>query len=199
VLDHARAGEGAQCHPCPKAGRRRLLKPERGIGNRTPVAVYLGLGTNIGDRRANLRAALAALREEIDVLALSSIYESEPVGYADQPPFWNMVARAATPLAPAELLARLIGIEQRMGRQRSFRNAPRIIDLDILLYGDVVQADPGLQLPHPRMSERAFVLRPLTELAPSLRDPQTGELYRDVLERGTFERAIVVGALDELI
>ena len=134
----------------------------------------------------------------VDVQALSSVYETEPVGYADQPAFWNMAVRICTGLSPQELLARLIGIEQGMGRQRSFRNAPRIIDLDILLYDDVVQDDPGLQLPHPRMTERAFVLRPLTELAPSLRDPRTGRFYRELLQGGTFERAILVGALDEV-
>lgn len=163
-----------------------------------PTIVYLGLGTNLGDRRVNLREAVARLRQVAEVEALSSIYESEPVGYADQPRFWNLVARVVTQLAPQELLAKLTGIEQAMGRLRSFRNAPRIIDLDILLYGDLVLSEPGLQLPHPRMTERAFVLRPLAELAPALRDPRTGALYRDLLERGKFEKAVAVAAASEL-
>ncbi len=132
------------------------------------------------------------------VEALSGIYETDPVGYTEQPRFWNMVARVATPMPAAQLLAGLIAIEQALGRQRSFRNAPRVIDLDILLYGDVIQQDPGLTLPHPRMGERAFVLLPLTELAPALRDPRTGTLYRELLERGNFERAARVAAADEL-
>jgi 2-amino-4-hydroxy-6-hydroxymethyldihydropteridine diphosphokinase len=152
----------------------------------------------VGDRRVNLRDALARLRQIVEVEALSSIYETDPVGYADQPRFWNMVARVSTQLSAQELLAALTGIEQAMGRLRSFRNAPRIIDLDILLYGDLVLNEPGLHLPHPRMTGRAFVLRPLAELAPALRDPQTGALYRDLLERGKFERAEAVAAASEL-
>lgn len=152
----------------------------------------------MGDRRVNLRDALARLRQIVEVEALSSIYETDPVGYADQPRFWNMVARVSTQLSAQELLAALTGIEQAMGRLRSFRNAPRIIDLDILLYGDLVLNEPGLHLPHPRMTGRAFVLRPLAELAPALRDPQTGALYRDLLERGKFERAEAVAAASEL-
>lgn len=163
-----------------------------------PATAYLGLGTNVGDRRVNLRDAVARLRQIAEVEALSSIYESDPVGYADQPRFWNMVARVSTQLSAQELLAALTGIEQAMGRLRSFRNAPRIIDLDILLYGDLVLNEPGLHLPHPRMTGRAFVLRPLAELAPALRDPQTGALYRDLLERGKFERAEAVAAASEL-
>lgn len=152
----------------------------------------------MGDRRVNLRDAVARLRQIAEVEALSSIYESDPVGYADQPRFWNMVARVSTQLSAQELLAALTGIEQAMGRLRSFRNAPRIIDLDILLYGDLVLNEPGLHLPHPRMTGRAFVLRPLAELAPALRDPRTGALYRDLLERGKFERAEAVAAASEL-
>ena len=174
------------------------MTTRRGTAATQPAIAYLGLGTNLGDRRGNLREALARLRKTVDVEALSSIYESDPVGHADQPRFWNMVARVSTPLSPPELLAELTGIEQAMGRLRSFRNAPRIIDLDILRYGDVVLNAPGLQLPHPRMTGRAFVLRPLAELAPALRDPQSGELYRDLLERGKFERAVVVATASEL-
>ena len=140
-------------------------------------------------------AALAMLRQIAQVTAVSSIYETEPVGYADQPDFWNVVAQVSTSLQPAPLLEELIGIEQRMGRERSFRNAPRVIDLDILLYGDVVLHVAGLSLPHPRMTERAFVLKPLVELDASLKHPVTGQRFNDVLARGKFERAERIGLL----
>ncbi len=159
--------------------------------------VYIGLGSNLGERGAHLREALTQLGQVVQVDAISSIYQSDPVGYVDQPRFWNLVVRVTTTLPPEELLQQLIGIEQRMGRERSFRNAPRIIDLDILLYGDVVLDVPGLSLPHPRMTERAFVLRPLLELAPELRDPATGTWYRELLERGQFEHTEIVHDEDE--
>lgn len=127
---------------------------------------------------------------------MSSVYESEPVGYADQPTFWNMVARLRTVLSPDGLLNTLIEIEEGMGRQRTFRNAPRIIDLDILLYDDVACSDPGLTLPHPRMAERAFVLRPLVELAPDLVDPKTRRRFADILEEDGFESVEILGRLE---
>lgn len=112
--------------------------------------------------------------EKMRVLRRSSIYETDPVGYLDQPPFLNMVVAVETSLSPHELLARLLEIEQELGRVRTFRNAPRIIDLDILLFGQAVFEDPELQLPHPRMLERRFVLEPLNEIAPALVHPVTG-------------------------
>jgi 2-amino-4-hydroxy-6-hydroxymethyldihydropteridine diphosphokinase len=131
------------------------------------------------------------------VRATSSIYETDPVGYADQPRFWNLVVRVTTRLSPEELLQQLLEVERRMGRERSFRNAPRVIDLDILLFDDVVLEAPGLSLPHPRMNERAFVLYPLVELAPDLTDPVTGEYYRDLLRRGQFQTADIVPDFEE--
>jgi 2-amino-4-hydroxy-6-hydroxymethyldihydropteridine diphosphokinase len=131
------------------------------------------------------------------VRATSSVYETDPVGYAEQPRFWNMVALVATKLSPEELLQHLLEIERRMGRARSFRNAPRIIDLDILLFDDVVLDVPGLSLPHPRMTERGFVLRPLVELAPDLTDPVSGTPYREILQRGQFESAEIVQRVEE--
>src|SRR5512134_1279276 len=101
------------------------------------------------------------LRRQMAVVAVSSIYESDPVGYTDQPRFWNIVVQVETDLSPRALLECLIGIEQEMGRERSFRNAPRNIDLDILLHDDVVMDEPGLNIPHPRIAQRAFVLKPL--------------------------------------
>lgn len=112
--------------------------------------------------------------EKMRVLRRSSIYETDPVGYLDQPSFLNMVVAVETSMSPHELLARLLEIEQDLGRVRTFRNAPRIIDLDILLFGPAVFEDPELQLPHPRMLERRFVLEPLHEIAPDLVHPVTG-------------------------
>lgn len=138
------------------------------------------------------------LRTRVADPQLSGVYESEPVGYADQPSFWNMVACVRTSLGADVLLSTLIGIEEAMGRQRTFRNAPRIIDLDILLYDDVVRSDPGLTIPHPRMTARAFVLLPLVELAPDLVHPQTGRRFVDILEGGGFENVERVGTLESL-
>ena len=157
--------------------------------------VYLGLGTNVGERGVNLRTALDHLNQLFTITAVSSIYETDPVGYADQPRFWNIVVRAHTSLEANELLGRLIAIEKHMGRERSFRNAPRVIDIDVLLFGDAVINEPGLELPHPRMTERAFVLAPLVEIAPNLADPLTGKPYRDMLRAGEFERVERIGAI----
>ena len=125
--------------------------------------------------------------------AVSSIYETEPVGYTEQPSFLNMVAQIATSLPPHQLLDQLIGIERQLGRERTFRNAPRIIDLDILLHGDAVLDSPALVLPHPRMRERAFVLMPLVEIDPTLRHPVTGEVFADLLAGGSFEKVVRIG------
>ena len=143
------------------------------------MIIYLGLGTNLGDRPANLLAATAALLPQVRVLRLSKVYETEPWGYHDQPAFLNQVIEAETELPPLELLAYLKQIEFSLGRQPSFQYGPRLIDLDILFYGDQVVELPGLTIPHPHLAERAFVLVPLAELAPNLRHPSSG---RTVLE-----------------
>lgn len=140
------------------------------------ATAYLGLGTNLGDRDANLAAALELLDERVGIDAVSSVYESEPVGYTAQPKFLNLVARIRTKLAPRDLLEALQEIERELGRERHFRNAPRVIDVDLLLYDDEVLEEPGLTVPHPRMLERDFVLRPLVELDPELRHPIRGRL-----------------------
>ena len=160
------------------------------------VICYLGLGSNVGDRGGNLRAAIDHLGTIVDIDASSSIYETDPVGYTDQPRFWNIVVRARTALTPEDLLHHLIAIEKEMGRERTFRNAPRNIDIDLLRYGAAVLDIPGLQLPHPRMTERAFVLVPLLEIAPDLTDPLTGRLYRDMLRDGQFEKVDRIGNLE---
>lgn len=160
---------------------------------------FLGLGTNLGDRAHNLTEALRRISEIARIEATSSVYETEPVGYTDQPEFWNMVVRCATDLPARQLMQELIAIEAAMGRQRTFKNAPRIIDIDILVYDEVIVADRDLEIPHPRMRERAFVLRPLLEIAPDLIDPQTHESYAEILQRKELERAVVVGALSDLV
>jgi 2-amino-4-hydroxy-6-hydroxymethyldihydropteridine diphosphokinase len=128
---------------------------------------YIGLGSNLGDRAANLKAALAALEErgDIRVLRCSSMHETAPVGGPPgQGRYLNAAAELATDLSAPELLARLLSIEQRLGRIRNVRHGPRTLDLDLLLYRDEVICQPGLTVPHPRMWEREFVLRPLAEL-----------------------------------
>lgn len=129
---------------------------------------YIGLGTNLGDRRANLETALAGLAELGTVVARSDILETEPWGYAHQPRFLNMVAALDTGLPATELHRGLQRIEQQMGRQRSVRYGPRLIDLDLLLYGEERIATETLTVPHPRMAERAFVMEPLRQIAPDV-------------------------------
>jgi 2-amino-4-hydroxy-6-hydroxymethyldihydropteridine diphosphokinase len=132
---------------------------------------YVGLGSNLGDRRATiLRAA-----ELIDAARLSTIRETEPWGYADQPAFLNAVAELDTELEPRRLLDRLLEVEAELGRERGeIRWGPRTIDLDLLLYGDLAIEEPGLTVPHPRLAERLFVLEPLSELAPARKIPGNG-------------------------
>lgn len=138
-----------------------------------PRRAYLGLGSNLGDRRANLEAARARLEAEpgINVLRTSAVYESEPVGVADQPWFLNSVLEIRTDLSPRELLATLKRIERDLGRQPGRRWGERLIDLDLLLYDGQTIAQPDLQVPHPQLWNRLFVLLPLAELLPDLRAP----------------------------
>ena len=138
------------------------------------MLAYIGLGANLGDRRASLDEALARLDAEpgIEVAAVSSFRETDPVGVVDQPRFLNGAAALETTLAPRELLDRLLAVERSLGRERTGpRFGPRTIDLDLLLYGDETIDEPGLTVPHPRLYERRFVLEPLVELDSSLALP----------------------------
>ena len=136
--------------------------------------VYLGLGSNLEDRDAHLRQALAALEPHITVVRLSSVYDTAPVLVADQPRFHNVVCGVETALDPMALLRLAKHIEVTLGRVPGPRYGPRVIDIDILLYGQIVLEVPELTIPHPRLAERAFVLVPLAEIAPSLRHPVLG-------------------------
>jgi 2-amino-4-hydroxy-6-hydroxymethyldihydropteridine diphosphokinase len=141
---------------------------------------FVGLGSNLGDREATILRALARLQEEPDlsIVRVSTLRETEPVGYVDQPPFLNGVVELETALPARDLLTRLLAIERELGRTRGDGPAlgPRTIDLDLLLYADQVIAQAGLQIPHPRMHERRFVLEPLAEVAPGLVIPGHGSV-----------------------
>ena len=139
--------------------------------------VYIGLGANLGQRRATIERALKLLADTADVelTAVSSLRETDPVDYEDQPRFLNGVALLETDLAPRRVLQLLHDVERRLGRDRSGpRFGPRTIDLDLLLYGDEEIEEPGLQIPHPRLADRRFVLEPLAELDPALDVPGRG-------------------------
>ena len=144
----------------------------------THATAYIALGANLQDPVAQVSAGIAALATlpHTQLLAQSSLYRTAPVGYANQPDFINAVAAVATALAPHELLAALLAIEQRHGRVRDFPNAPRTLDIDVLLYAGLSLHEDGLTIPHPRMHERAFVLVPLAEIAPRCVIPGRGSV-----------------------
>ncbi len=133
--------------------------------------IFLGLGSNLGDRAAHLRAALEALAPSVRVIRVSSIYETAPMHVENQPSFYNLACSGQTRLSPVALLHALKQIERALGRAPGPRYGPRVVDLDLLLYDDLVLASDALTLPHPRMLERAFVLAPLAEIAPERRHP----------------------------
>jgi 2-amino-4-hydroxy-6-hydroxymethyldihydropteridine diphosphokinase len=138
--------------------------------------VYIGIGANLGDREATMRRALELLAGEgVEVVAVSTFRETDPVGYIDQPRFLNAAAALETELSARELLDRLLAVERKLGRTREGpRYGPRTIDLDLLLYGDEVVDEPGLRVPHPYLAERRFALEPLAELDPGLAVPGVG-------------------------
>lgn len=146
-------------------------------------SVYIGLGTNLGDRIRNLEAAITALNPSVQSKRCSPVYETLPWGYQEQPQFLNQVVLASTELSPQDLLAHLKGIERRLGREATFRYGPRLIDLDILLYADQVIDLPGLKIPHPYLEQRAFVLVPLVQLAPDLVHPVLNLTLKELLDQ----------------
>jgi 2-amino-4-hydroxy-6-hydroxymethyldihydropteridine diphosphokinase len=143
--------------------------------------IYLSLGTNLGDRRQNLQEAVRRLGAEMKVTAVSPVYETEPWGETDQPQFLNICLAATTTQEPRQLLTSLKQIEQDLGREESYRWGPRLIDIDIIFYDDVVVAEEGLNIPHARMAERVFVLAPLADIAPDRMDPTTGKTVVEML------------------
>ena len=158
--------------------------------------IYLALGTNLGDRMDNLRLAVAALSPTLRVTGLSQVYETPPWGYADQPAFLNMTLAAETDLEPLALIAFLKKLESDLGREKTFRNGPRLIDIDILFYYDLIFEQADLTIPHPRLHERAFVLVPLNDIAPNLMHPVLKRTVRDLLKDVDTKGVNLHGRLD---
>jgi len=155
--------------------------------------VYLSLGSNVGDRAANLNTAIDRLRAFGEVVAVSSCYETEPVEFTAQPWFLNCAVTLDTEKTPGQLLSGILDIEQQLGRRRGQQKGPRILDIDILLFGDSIVEDAGLTIPHPAMQERRFVLEPLAEIAPDVLHPilkRSIRELRDALPPGQAVRKI---------
>jgi 2-amino-4-hydroxy-6-hydroxymethyldihydropteridine diphosphokinase len=152
--------------------------------------VYLGLGSNLGNRQKNLDLALDLLSQRMQIKKISSVYETDPVGNTDQPLFLNLVCQVNTMLAPQELLTLVKGIELKLGRMPGKVNAPRTIDIDILLYGNKTMKSRKLTVPHPRLTERAFVLVPLAEIAPEAVEPVSGKTVRALLDAITEKQGV---------
>jgi 2-amino-4-hydroxy-6-hydroxymethyldihydropteridine diphosphokinase len=145
-----------------------------------PHTIYLGLGSNMGDRKRHLQDAIDSFPPEVHCLLFSSVYETRPVGYTEQTSFLNQVVMAETKMTPLPLLDHLKFIESKLGRQPTFRFGPRSIDIDILFFDDLVQETPRLTIPHPRMHERSFVLVPLAEIAPGFIHPVLKKRIKDL-------------------
>ena len=163
------------------------------------TVTFIGLGSNLGDRVGYLRAAINAIKQLGDSMVLSSLYESEPFGVGDdvQPMYLNMALSLRTALTPKQLLSELMDIEQTNGRVRSRRNESRTLDLDILMYGDDVIESSELIVPHPRMHERAFVMLPMSEIAPQLVHPSLGLTMSEIARKLDDQGIRRVGTIDD--
>lgn len=147
-----------------------------------PHIAYLSFGSNVGDRETHLRRAIGGLEVAGRIVSVSSFYETEPVEFVDQAWFLNCAVAVETTLTPKQLMASLLGIEQEMARRRTEKKGPRTIDIDVLLYGDIILQKPGLIIPHPAMHQRRFVLEPLAEIAPEARHPVLKKTVRELLQ-----------------
>ena len=147
----------------------------------TKNLVYLALGTNLGEREENLKSALRALPPQVEITTVSRLYETAPAYVIDQPAFFNIAVTGRTGLSVLELLDYLKQLEAEIGREKSIRYGPRQIDMDIIFYGDLVLNVPHLHIPHPRMNERGFVLRPLADIAPNFMHPVLNQTVRELL------------------
>ncbi|MFC2059371.1 2-amino-4-hydroxy-6-hydroxymethyldihydropteridine diphosphokinase [Chloroflexota bacterium] len=165
--------------------------------------VYLGLGSNMGNREGNLSKAVKQMGEKVIIKALSSIYETDPVGYEQQPKFLNAVISGTTELDPFDLLNFIKSLESALGRVPNFQNGPRTIDIDILFYDNIALNTPQLTIPHPRLAERAFVLVPLSEIAPDLicplRQKKISVLLANVEDRDGVKRVGKLKASDKTL
>ncbi len=161
--------------------------------------VFVGLGSNLGDRQSFIERAIALLEATpgIELLALASLYETEPVGYKDQPMFLNTVVEIRSYLSAQKLLARLKEIERQLGRKKRERWGPREIDLDLLLYGEQIIEDSELKIPHPELHRRRFVLVPLVEIAPEVIHPKLGQSLAELLAQLTEEKGVRVLRRDQ--
>jgi 2-amino-4-hydroxy-6-hydroxymethyldihydropteridine diphosphokinase len=152
--------------------------------------IYLSMGTNVGDRLRNIRLALEALRQKVAVTAVSSVYETSPVGVTDQPTFLNVALAATTDLEPEELLTLVRAVEREVGRTPTYRWGPRVIDIDILIVDDLVYRSESLTIPHVEMANRAFVLVPLAEIAPNVMHPVLQIPMRDLCARPIADQQV---------
>jgi 2-amino-4-hydroxy-6-hydroxymethyldihydropteridine diphosphokinase len=156
--------------------------------------VYLALGTNLGDREDNLKKALQALPPQIEVSAVSRLYETAPAYVVDQPAFLNIVIKGQTDLSPTDLLAYLKLLETQIGREKTMRYGPRKIDLDIIFYDDLIVDLPHLQIPHPRMSERGFVLYPLADIASDVVHPVLKQTNKELLANLSSDNGVLTAS-----
>lgn len=154
--------------------------------------VYLALGSNLGDRQENLKQAISSLTPQMTVKAKSHVYETPPWGYADQPKFLNQVVKAETYLEPEPLLKHLKRLEVALGRQTTFQNGPRLIDIDLLFFDELVLNTPILTLPHPRLHERGFVLLPMMDIAPDLFHPVIQKSIRELAASSNLDGIVQV-------